>query len=42
MGYVNVSSRVLGIGTLELNSQLVEVTVLLCLEFSWWSLGLIK
>lgn len=34
MGYVNVSRRVLGIGTSELNSQLVEVTVLLCLEFS--------
>lgn len=34
MGYIRVSSRVLGIGTSELNSQLVEVTILLCLEFS--------
>lgn len=27
MGSINVSSKVLGIGTLELNSRLVEVTV---------------
>lgn len=34
MGHINVSGRVLGIGTSELNSKLVEVTISPCLEFS--------
>lgn len=42
MWYLNVSNRVLGIGMSELNSQLTEVTILLCLAFSSRSLGLIK